>query len=96
MNAVGIALMEILLSVMGLVALTAVGLRYRRSRMFVMPLAIIWMTFWTMQAAKAMGVSDRVHLLIVATIAGAVATVVAVNIPYTIEDWRKKQAKPDA
>jgi hypothetical protein len=82
--------------VIGLSTLAVIGMRYPRSRMFAAPLAIIWMTFWTMQAAQAMGVSDRVHLLIVAVIAAAVATVVAVTIPYTIEDRRKKQTNPEA
>jgi len=90
------AVLNALIAVIGLGTLAVTGMRYPRSRMFAAPLAIIWTAFWTMQAAKVMGVSDRVHLLIVAVIATAVATVVAVTIPYTIEDRRKKQARPDA
>lgn len=90
------ALLDALIAVIGLSTLAVIGMRYPRSRVFAAPLAIIWTTFWTMQAAKAWGMTDRLHLLIVAVIAAAVATVVAVTIPYTIEDRRKKQARPDA
>lgn len=90
------ALVDELIAIAGLGVLAAIGMRYPRSRILAAPLAIIWITFWTMQAAKATGVSDRVHLLIVAIIAAAAATVVAVTIPYTIEDRRRKQARRDA
>jgi hypothetical protein len=84
------ALLDALIAVIGLSALAAIGMRYPCSRMFAAPLAIIWMTFWTMHAGQAMGMLDRVHLSIVAVIAAAVATVVAVTIPYTIEEWRPR------
>jgi hypothetical protein len=87
------ALFNMLMAAVGLVALTAVGLRYRRSRMFALPLAVIWAIFWTLQAASAMGMSDRTHLLIVAIVATVVTSIVTVTIPYTIEDRRRKQAK---
>jgi type IV secretory pathway TraG/TraD family ATPase VirD4 len=89
------ALFDILLAALGLGMLTAVGLRYRRSRMFAMPLAAIWAIFWTLQAASAMGMSDRTHLLVVAIVAAVVTTIITVTIPYTIEDRRRKQAKAD-
>lgn len=63
------------------------------SRMFTVPFAGIWLTFWAMQTAEAMGVSNRIHLLIVAMVAVAVATVITVTIPYTIEDRRKKTGR---
>ena len=84
------ALFNVLIATVGLSVFTAISMRYRRSRMFAAPLAIIWTTFWMLQAARAMGMSDRVHLLVVAVITTIVATVVAVTIPYTIEDRREK------
>jgi hypothetical protein len=90
------ALLNGLIALGGFGALAAIGMRYPRTRMFTSPLAGIWLTFWVLQAAKAIGVSDRIHLIVVAMIAAAVATIVAVNLPYTIEDRRKKQARPDA
>jgi hypothetical protein len=83
-------LLNVLIAVAGLGIFTAISIRYRRSRMFTAPLAIIWMTFWILQAARAMGLADRLYLLVIAIIATAVATVVAVTIPYMIEDRRKK------
>lgn len=90
------AVLDGLIALAGFGALAAIGMRYPRSRMFAAPLAIIWLTFWVLQTAEAIGVSDRIHLIVVAMITAAGATIVAVNIPYTIEDRRKKQAKPDA
>ncbi len=90
MNTVGTALANGLIGISGFAALAAIGMRYPRSRMFTVPLAGIWLTFWAMQTAEAMGMSNRIHLLIVAMVAVAVATVVTVTIPYTIEDRRKK------
>lgn len=90
------AVLNGLIALAGFASLAAIGIRYPRSRKFTGPLAGIWLTFWVLQAAEAMGVSDRIHLLVVAMIAAAAATLVAVNIPYTIEDRRKKQVKPEA
>ena len=90
------AVLDGLIALAGFGALAAIGMRYPRSRMFTAPLAGIWLTFCVLQAAEAMGVSDRLHLIVVAMIAAAAATIVAVNIPYSIEDRRKKQARPDA
>lgn len=84
------ALLDGLIAVAGFGALAAIGMCYPRSRMFTVPLAGIWLTFWVMQTAEAMGVSNRIHLMIVAMVAVVVATVTTVTIPYTIEDRRKK------
>jgi hypothetical protein len=78
----------------GLGILTAIGLQYRRRRMFAAPFATIWAKFWMLEAAKAMGVSDHVQLLSIAIITAAGATVVTMTIPYTIEDRRKKNSLP--
>jgi hypothetical protein len=83
------AVLNGLIALVGVGTLAAIGMRYPRSRMFTAPLAGIWLTFWVLQAAEAMGVSDRIHLIVVVMIAAAVATIVAVNIPHTIEDRQK-------
>ncbi len=90
------AVLDGLIALAGFAPLAAIGMHYPRSRMFTAPLAGIWLTFWVLQAAEAMGLSDRIHLIVVAMITAAAATLVAVNIPYTIEDMRKKQTKPEA
>lgn len=87
------ALLNVLIAIVGLGVLTRISMRYLRSRVFAAPLAIIWLTFWTLQAARAIEISDRLHLLIIAIITTAAATVVAVTIPYTIEDRRKKTGR---
>jgi hypothetical protein len=93
MYTVSTALVDGLIAIVGFAVLAAIGMRYPRSRMFTVPFAGIWLTFWTMQTAEAMGVSNRIHLLIVAMVAVAVATIITVTIPYTIEDRRKKTGR---
>ena len=93
MNTVSTAIVNGLIAVVGFGALAAIGMRYPRSRMFTVPLAGIWLTFWVMQTAEAMGVTNRLHLMIVAMVAVVVATVTTVTIPYTIEDRRKKTGR---
>jgi ABC-type proline/glycine betaine transport system permease subunit len=96
MYTIGTALVDKLIAIAGLGVFTTIGLLYPRSRMFAVPLAAIWAIFWILQAASAMGMSDRTHLLVVAIVAAMVTTIVTVKIPYTIEDQRGKQAKADA
>jgi hypothetical protein len=84
-----------LIAVTGFGTFTGISMRYPRSRMWTAPLAVIWTTFWTLQAARAAGMTDRIHLLLVGIAATVVAAVFALTIPYTIEDRRKKQAGHD-
>jgi len=93
MNTVGATLVNGLIAVVGFSVLAAIGMRYSRTRMFTVPFAGIWLTFWAMQTAEAMGVSNRIHLLIVAMVAVTFATVITVTIPYMIEDRRKKTGR---
>ena len=93
MNTVGATLVNGLIAVVGFSVLAAIGMRHPRSRMFTVPFAGIWLTFWAMQTAGAVGVSNRIYLIIVAMVAVTIATIITVTIPYTIEDRRKKTGK---
>jgi hypothetical protein len=87
------ALWNLLTGLAGLAMLSGIGVKYRKARYVLSPIAIAWIAFWSIQSARQLGVSSTNLLLTVAIGASVVGTLVAVTIPYWLEGRHKTTDK---
>jgi len=84
---------NLLVGLAGLILLSGLGIKYRQTRYVSTPIAIAWMVFWSIQVARQLRVSSTNLLLVVAIGASVVGALVAVALPYWLEDRRKNTDK---
>lgn len=88
------ALWNLLIGFAGLAAFSAIGImKYRQARYVSSPIAIAWIVFWSIQAARQLGISSPNLLLMVAAGASIVGALLAVIIPYWVEDRHKARQR---